>query len=166
VTPHSDEGDQRIIVGIDGSACSVTALRWAIAQARLTGATIEAIAAWQEPAIYRYSYGWPLTTPEGDSIPTLTEKVLQATIAEVVADGDQPVEVHTRVVQGHPAQVLTEAAAGALLLVLGSRGHGAFSGILLGSVSHHCVQHAPCPVVVVPVDQTTAAPNEQDRTTP
>ncbi|MEV0561406.1 universal stress protein [Dactylosporangium sp. NPDC049742] len=53
-------------------------------------------------------------------------------------------------VQGHPAKVLLDAANGAELLVVGSRGHGTFTGILLGSVSQHCVQHAPCPVVVVP----------------
>jgi nucleotide-binding universal stress UspA family protein len=54
------------------------------------------------------------------------------------------------VVEGHPAQVPLRAAGGAQLLVVGSRGHGTFAGIMLGSVSQHCVQHAPCPVVVVP----------------
>jgi nucleotide-binding universal stress UspA family protein len=54
------------------------------------------------------------------------------------------------VVEGHPAETLLHAATGAELLVVGSRGHGTFAGILLGSVSHYCVQHAPCPVVVVP----------------
>jgi nucleotide-binding universal stress UspA family protein len=54
------------------------------------------------------------------------------------------------VAPGHPAKVLLDAANGAELLVVGSRGHGTFAGILLGSVSQHCVQHAPCPVVVVP----------------
>ena len=166
MTSHSHEGAQRIIVGIDGSACSGTALRWAIVQARLIGATIEAIAVWQEPMIYRYSYGWPVTTPEGDSIPTLTEKILQETVVEVLADGGQPVEVRTRVVQGHPAQVLAEATTGAQLLVLGRRGHGTFTGILLGSVSQHCIQHASYPVVVVPMDQATAGPTGQDQATP
>jgi hypothetical protein len=65
-------------------------------------------------------------------------------------DGHQRVEVSTRVLRGHPAQVRLEAATGADLLVLGSRGHGTFAGMLLGSVSQHCVQHAPCPVLVVP----------------
>jgi nucleotide-binding universal stress UspA family protein len=65
----------------------------------------------------------------------------------------------TRVVQGHPAQVLLDAARGADLLVVGSRGHGTLAGMLLGSVSQHCVQHSPCPVVVVPADH----PVEDDR---
>jgi nucleotide-binding universal stress UspA family protein len=63
---------------------------------------------------------------------------------------DQPVEVRTRVIHGRPASVLLETAIGADMLVLGSRGHGTFAGMLLGSVSQHCVQHAPCPVLVVP----------------
>jgi len=61
-----------------------------------------------------------------------------------------PTQVLPRVVQGHPAQVLLEAARGAQMLVVGSRGHGTLAGMLLGSVSQHCVQHAPCPVLVVP----------------
>jgi nucleotide-binding universal stress UspA family protein len=64
--------------------------------------------------------------------------------------GPRPVTVLPGVVQGHAAQVLPEAATGAQMLVVGSRGHGTFAGIMLGSVSQHCVQHAPCPVVVVP----------------
>ncbi|MFI9100990.1 universal stress protein [Streptomyces fildesensis] len=75
-------------------------------------------------------------------------------VDEVVANEserlDRSVEVPARVVEGHPAEVLLAAAAGAQLLTVGTRGHGTFAGILLGSVSQHCVQHAPCPVVVVP----------------
>jgi nucleotide-binding universal stress UspA family protein len=59
------------------------------------------------------------------------------------------VVVHLKVTEGHPAFVLTDAARGAALLVVGSRGHGAFAGMLLGSVSEYCAAHAPCPVVVV-----------------
>lgn len=142
--------DRYIVVGVDGSPGSQTALRWAMAQARLTGAHVEAVSAWQEPLMTGYSYGWQPTEYAGDSIAVITEKVLGETVAEATAQGDQTVAVHTRVVQGHPAQVLLEAAAGARLLVVGSRGHSTFAGLLLGSVSQHCVQHAPCPVVVVP----------------
>jgi nucleotide-binding universal stress UspA family protein len=53
------------------------------------------------------------------------------------------------VVQGHPAQVLLDASAGAELLVIGSRGHGGFVGAMLGSVGQHCVHHATCPVVII-----------------
>ncbi|MEU3985934.1 universal stress protein [Streptomyces sp. NPDC026672] len=62
-----------------------------------------------------------------------------------------------QVVEGHPAAALTEAAKDAELLVVGSRGHGAFTGMLLGSVSHHCVHHATCPVLVVRADTDRTA---------
>jgi nucleotide-binding universal stress UspA family protein len=147
----NEQQDRRIVVGVDGSENAKTALRWAIGQARLTGAALEAVTAWQDPAMSGFSYGWSPMLFDGDSIATLTEKTLDETVAEVTGHDDgRPVPITTRVVQGHPVQVLLNAAAGARLLVLGSRGHGTFAGILLGSVSQHCVQHAPCPVVIVP----------------
>ncbi|HET9117510.1 MAG TPA: universal stress protein [Pseudonocardiaceae bacterium] len=75
-------------------------------------------------------------------------KMLEGIVAET--SGAAPsVPVRTSVVEGHPAEVLVEASRVAELLVVGSRGHGAFTGMLLGSVSQHCVQHAAGPVVVV-----------------
>ena len=65
-----------------------------------------------------------------------------------------------RVVEGHPAQVLIDAADGATLLVVGRRGHGGVVGLLLGSVARACTEHAPCPVVVVPPAPTGAAPTD------
>jgi len=150
MTEQTAHHDRRIVVGVDGSPNSKAALRWAITQARLTGAGIDAVAAWQEPVLTGYSYGWSPVRYEGDSIATITEKILAETVADVAGERNKPVEIETRVVRGHPAQVLIEAADGAQLLVLGSRGHGTFAGMLLGSVSQHCVQQAPCPVVVVP----------------
>jgi nucleotide-binding universal stress UspA family protein len=147
----NDQSTPRIVVGVDSSECSKTALRWAIGQAQLTGATVEAVAAWQDPpAMYGYSYGWAPPVVEGDGIQALTEKTLADTVAGVAGPDSPPGQVTTSVVQGHPAQVLMNAAAGAQMLVVGSRGHGTFAGILLGSVSQHCVQHAPCPVTVIP----------------
>jgi nucleotide-binding universal stress UspA family protein len=72
----------------------------------------------------------------------------------MVGQQDKPVAIRATVVRGHPAQVLLETATGAYILVVGSRGHGTFAGMLLGSVSQHCVQHAGCPVLVVPQDTT------------
>jgi nucleotide-binding universal stress UspA family protein len=77
-------------------------------------------------------------------------KILDSTITEVSAQAQHSVTVTPRVIEGHPAQVLAKAAADTQLLVVGSRGRGTFAGILLGSVSQHCVQHAPCPVAVIP----------------
>jgi len=81
-------------------------------------------------------------------------KVLHDTITAVTAEVAAPVAVLPRVIAGHPAEVLLQAADGAQLLVVGSRGHGTFAGILLGSVSQHCVQHPPCPVAVIPAPAT------------
>jgi len=146
------QGDARIVVGVDGSAGSKTALRWAMTQARLVGARVEAVAAWQDPAMGGYGYAG-LTVPyTGESVAALTQKTLDQTIDDVSAGLDQPVEVSTRVEQGHPAEILPAVSVGAQLLVVGSRGHGAFAGMVLGSVSQHCVQHMSCPVVVIPTD--------------
>lgn len=142
--------DRRIVVGVDSSPGSKAALRWALSQAALSGARVEAVAAWQDPAMYTYAYGWSPTEFDSTSIRTIAEETLEATVAEVVNPEDQPVDISTGVIEGPAAQVLPAVAKGAQLLVVGNRGHGAFAGMLIGSVSQHCVHHAPCPVVVVP----------------
>ena len=155
VKDQTSEPDGRIVVGVDGSPSSRTALRWAMTQARLNGATVEAVTVWHDILGYDHGYGmgygWAAPTGSAsDSMPSVSQSRLDATIAEVSTQLDEPVKVLTRIAQGHPAEVLTAAAAGAQMLVVGTRGHGTFAGILLGSVSQHCVQHAPCPVLVVP----------------
>ena len=135
----------RIVAGVDGSAGSVAALRWAVGQAELTGATLVVVTTWEYPA----TYGWAPAYPEDTDWATPTGKLLSETIHEVLGDSP-PVPVEQKVVEGHAAQVLLDESAGADLLVVGSRGRGGFTGLLLGSVSQHCVQHARCPVVVLP----------------
>ncbi|WP_433719522.1 universal stress protein [Actinoplanes sp. CA-051413] len=147
---HGIDSTGRIVVGVDGSPGSKTALMWAMNQARLTGATIQAVTAWEDPARYGTAYGWTATAFDGNTFATAIAKDLDATVADVTAQMEYPVTVLTQIVEGHPAETLLRAADGAQLLVVGSRGHGTFAGIILGSVSQHCVQHAPCPVVVVP----------------
>jgi nucleotide-binding universal stress UspA family protein len=140
----TDNGTKRIVVGVDGSTSSRDALRWAIGQAMLTGAVVEAVMAWHVPV----TDGW---APMFDLVEDLTkasERTLANTITEVAGDSC-PVTVEQRVIEGAPAQVLLSAARGADLLVVGSRGHGGVAGALLGSVSQYCVHHAPCPVVVI-----------------
>ncbi|MFJ2738149.1 universal stress protein [Streptomyces sp. NPDC087440] len=149
MTQHTQDRP-RIVVGVDGSPCSRAALRWSLAQAALTGAQVEAVAAWQYPEVYGYSYGWVPSMSDGGVYAKAAESALLDTVATVRAEQPQSPEVTSRVVEGHPLPVLMDAARSARLLVLGSRGHGTFAGALLGSVSQHCVQHAPCPVVVVP----------------
>ncbi len=150
--PHG-ERTRPIVVGVDGSPSSLRALEWAVGQARLVEAPVEAVIAWQDPAIYGMGFGWAPVSFDSDTLAAAAEKVLADSLAQLTT-GKQtegsPAQVVARVVQGPPAQVLLEAARGAQLLVVGSRGHGTLAGVLLGSVSQHCVQHAPCPVLVIP----------------
>ncbi|MGI8879385.1 MAG: universal stress protein [Jatrophihabitans sp.] len=138
----------RIVVGVDGSEPSKQALRWARFLAETTGSTIEAITAWQ-PLI---SYGWMgggWAVPPADWDPASdAEKAAVATIDEIFGE-DRPPALELTVREGNPAQVLLEASKGARMLVVGSRGHGGFSGLLLGSVSAVCTEHAVCPVLVL-----------------
>lgn len=149
MTDEVDEQPRRIVVGVDGSPGSRSALRWAITHARLIGAEVDAVIAWQDPVMVGYTYGVPALY-EADALAAGAEKTVDQTVAEVTADMDAAVDVRTMVFEGHAADVLLRAAVGSQLLVVGSHGHGTFAGMVLGSVSQHCVQHAPCPVVVVP----------------
>lgn len=134
----------RIVVGVDGSASSAVALEWAAHQAELTGDTLDAVTAWQWPQ----SYGYPMPIPSDFHPAAEGTKVLDTAI-EQIRKAYPDVEVRTAVVEGYAAQVLVEASKGADLLVVGNRGHGELTGVLLGSVSEHCVTHAHCPVLVL-----------------
>jgi nucleotide-binding universal stress UspA family protein len=138
----------RIVAGVDGSPSSVSALRWAIRQAELTGATVDAVIAWHYPAMAG-SGGYGMAVPALG--PAAYQEMAEAIITKVIGSTRSPasdVRIRQRVTEGGAAQALTDASAGADLLVVGSRGHGGLTEAILGSVSQHCVQHATCPVVV------------------
>jgi nucleotide-binding universal stress UspA family protein len=138
------QGGGRIVVGVDGSASSMAALRWAIRQAKLTGSSVDAVIAWHVPAGYGIApVGDGAVDFEGDAKQVLADALNQVTGTE---SGGL---VRPSVVEGRTAEVLVRAARGADLLVVGSRGHGEFTSALLGSVSHFCVHHASCPVLVI-----------------
>jgi len=141
----------RIVVGVDGSPASVDALRWAAEQTELTGGTLEAITSWEYPT----QYGSQLMYAENVNWADLA----QTTLATAITDaGSSTLTSCTQTVtQGQPAHVLVDASAGAELLVVGSRGHGGFAGLLLGSVSEYVIAHAACPVVVIRHPDPTAA---------
>ena len=141
-TTATTEQQRRIVVGIDGSPASLHALEWAVRQGSLTGAVVEAVTAWHFPAAYG---GYPIAAQV--DWPANAQTIQDIAVKEAL--GDEADSLVRRVAQGHPVTVLLDAAAGADLLVVGSRGHGGFTGMLLGSVSEHVVTHAPCPVVVV-----------------
>ena len=133
-----------IVVGVDGSDASLDALRWAAQEAELTGAALDVVTVWEYPA----AFGWAPPIP-ADWNPEDEARRELARSVERTLGKTPPVEVRQVVTEGHPAPVLVAAAEHADLLVVGSRGHGAFMGMVLGSVSEHCVSHASCPVVVV-----------------
>ena len=144
----STDGAPRIVVGVDGSPTSRAALRWAVRQAKFTGGIVDAVVAWEIPMVLQ-SYGWaPIYVEEAGDFEADARKLLDTVIGEEVGSADSD-RVRSLVVNGHPAEALIDAADGADLLVVGSRGHGSFAEALLGSVSQHCVHHAPCPVLIV-----------------
>ena len=142
----------RIIVGVDGSPASVDTLRWAARQAQLTGGTLEAIISWEYPPQYGSEYVYMEDVNWAD----LARTTLEAAVTDA-AIGD-PSTCTLTVTEGHPAQVLEMASSEADLLVIGSRGRGGFTGLLLGSVSEHVIAHADCPVVVIRHPRATSSP--------
>jgi nucleotide-binding universal stress UspA family protein len=133
----------RIVVGIDGSPASLQALGWAAHQAALTTSLLEVVMTWDWPA----TYGWAMPLPSDFSPSDSVQKTLNEAVTGLRATYPD-IEMTTRVEQGHPAPTLIEASKGASLLVVGSRGHGEFVGMLIGSVSEYCATNAHCPVLV------------------
>ena len=137
-----------VVVGADGSVQSVAALKWAVEYAAAAGAKVRAVMACDYPTA-----GGP--APLGVAPEAVTDEVraqMAESLSKVVAEGAAGLDVEEEIAYGHPAQVLIEQSADAGLLVVGSRGHGAFTGMMIGSVSIHCVTHSHCPVVVVRTD--------------
>jgi nucleotide-binding universal stress UspA family protein len=133
----------RIVVGVDGSEHSKQALRWAARLASGEGARLDAIAAWEFPTMI----GWN-AMPPGYSPKLDIEKSLTETVDEVFG-ANRPADMRLRSFEGPAANVLLKAGKGALMMVVGSRGHGGFLGLLLGSVSAKVAEFATCPVLVV-----------------
>lgn len=140
----------RIVVGVDGSNESRRALRWALDEARLRNATLEVVHAWTFAPVATAGGFVPYVTADVvEAIRLEAEKVVPGMLAEV-KELTQGIQIDQAVKEGQAAKILVEAATGADLLVVGSRGHGGFAGLLLGSVSQQCAHHALCPVVIVP----------------
>lgn len=136
-----------IVTGVDGSDASIAALQWSVGQAQITGARVRAVTAWHLPYP---SYGVPF--PTDLELRRTTMERLQRVVDSAVGP-DPPVPVECEVGSGSAGPVLVEAADGANLLVVGSRGRGALTGTLLGSVGRFCVSHTSCPTVVVRGDK-------------
>lgn len=142
---------ERIVVGVDGSTGSVAALRWAIAEASLRGAVVEAVSAFHVPYVGGASVMPLMLDPAEfrESAEVLLRKVVDQVDASALGE-----PVRQLVVEGTAATVLVEAGRDSSLLVVGARGHGGLAGMLLGSVSRQVTEHASVPVVVVPWERS------------
>jgi nucleotide-binding universal stress UspA family protein len=147
---------KQLVVGVDGTAAGVAALRWAVDHARETGARVSAVAV-AEP---------PLPVAGGPEIgggfvvqPVVAEEQLTAAadawlteaIAALPADTRRVVDRQVR--HGDAATELLEGARGADLLVLGNHGRGGLASALVGSVAQRCAHHVTCPLVLVPAPE-------------
>ena len=148
----ADAEGSRIVVGVDGSPESIQALKWAAALAPTLDAGITAIAAWHLETTFS-AYAATEWDPEADA-----KQVLMDALAEAFG-GHLPEGLRGECCRGQSAQVLIEQGKEARLLIVGSRGRGGFAGLLLGSVSQACVEHATCPVLVVHRGTTAPGPS-------
>jgi nucleotide-binding universal stress UspA family protein len=140
-----------ILVGVDHSEGAKAALRFALEEAKLRGAKLRPVHAWQfgyvgSPGI---EGTLPVVGADLGELHRAAELALDAILREAIPDPGG-VELDRRVVEGAPGAVLVDESRDADLLVVGSRGRGGFAGLLLGSVGQQCAQHAACPVVIIP----------------
>ncbi len=136
----------RIVVGVDDSDESFTALAWAFRQAWVTGAAVEAVYAFQRPIPVPYSPA--IRVPRAEFRAEASAELDRAIAACLSLYPD--VAVATTVVEGRPADVFIKAAQGAELLALGSSGTSGIVAMLAGSTDYAVINHSPCPVVLVP----------------
>lgn len=144
-TGGGGEAGPVVVVGVDGSPASSRALTFAAEEARMRGASLRVVEAWSFPVFTAGTY-----VPAGayEDFPEETSAALESQVSEVL--GEHPdLGVERLVGEGPAAQVILEACKGAELVVVGSRGRGGFSGLLLGSVSNQVAHHATCPVAIV-----------------
>jgi len=138
----------RIIVGIDGSGHSQRALEWALREAALRRVPVTVLTVYQA---LRDNLGFVASYPGDADLTAKAKAAAQAETEKVLADlgSSQPESVTVSGVNGIPAEELIKAGEGADMIVVGSRGVGGFSRLVMGSVAAQVAQHAPCPVVIV-----------------
>jgi nucleotide-binding universal stress UspA family protein len=153
-----------VVVGVDGSPGSRAALEYAVAEAARRGALLRIVAVVTMPEFWATSYG-TYVPPRPSDILADVQQEAQRFVDEVMAarfDTGRAVSISVEARAGRAGEVLVDEAEGADLLVVGHRGRGAVSSVLLGSVGLHCVLHAGCPVTIVPTQQSAAVPPTAD----
>lgn len=147
----------RVLVGVDGSEGSRRALDWAFDEAEVHTSLVEVVTVWRSaydaPRDFDVSY-----QVADETLAQRARRLLAGALAAEV-DAHPDVKVETAVLEGDPAEVLCRRATGADVLVVGSRGHGTFAGLLLGSVSSKCAHHSAVPVAIVPAPRRGHAPS-------
>lgn len=151
-----------VVVGVDGSATSVEALRWALRHAAMLSAPVHVVVAWEQPVGYGavpplgapgVAYRVTASTEPLEDVSVAAregaEHVAQEALARAGA-ASALVPLESLVVEGPAGPLLVDRSGEAEVLVVGASGHGAFMGLVLGSVAQHVTTHARCPVVVVP----------------
>jgi nucleotide-binding universal stress UspA family protein len=161
-----------VVVGIDGSTGATAALRWAAAEARLRRTGLRLVHAWTFSYPMGVGYlGGAYLAGAPDAVPDVglsnrrraADELLKQAIGQLGAEADG-LEIERAPIEGPTAETLVSAATRHDLLVVGSRGHGGFVGLLLGSVSQQCAHHASCPVVIVPPPDRSGADSNPART--
>ncbi|GAA2711851.1 universal stress protein [Micromonospora olivasterospora] len=147
VARGAERADGPVVVGVDGSALSRAAVRFAADEAALRGAPLRAVHAYRHPASTGPGDMQPLVH-DADLLRGEEERVLADSLAGL-AEHHPEVTVEKVVAHARPAAALAEASRTAQLLVVGARGHGELTSLVLGSVSHAALHHADCPVAVV-----------------
>jgi nucleotide-binding universal stress UspA family protein len=132
----------RVVVGIDGSARSRGALRWAAAEAFARDAQLDVVHAWRLPVMT----DWPMMMPDFSVIEEGGRAILDQALADPALDG---LRVRPHLSNQSAARAVVELTADAGLIVVGTRGLGRIAGALMGSVSRQLLHHSPCPVVVI-----------------
>jgi len=141
---RGDDGELRVVVGVDGSECGTRALAFAAHEAALRGAVLHVVSAYGATP---YVTAWPTVLLESDHQET-GASIVDESLAHARGLDDTLVS-KGEIRYGSAGDVLVDVSHGATLLVVGSRGRGQIASVLLGSVSEHCVHRAVCPITIV-----------------
>ncbi len=135
-------GSQTVVVGVDGSEESARALRWAAEYVQRVGGLVHAITVWHQPV----QFGYRLPTSDAE-LEQRARESLDGIVSSVKSEFPA-VEVKSRLLRGHVVDELVGLSHQADIMVMGNKGHGAFTGMMVGSVTLKLVHHARCPVLV------------------